>query len=115
MFQDCCASWFFRPMADACHTQQHESVLHKACCLKNLHSEVMTPKLVFCREDDTVKQAAAIMERKQVRRLPVLGFDRRLVGIVSTGDISTHAPHELAGELIEEVSRPEHRNLAETA
>lgn len=76
--------------------------------------DVMTPRPVFCREDDTVKQAAAIMETKQVRRLPVLNFDHRLVGIVSTGDISTHAPHELAGELIEEVSRPEHRNLAAT-
>ena len=77
--------------------------------------DLMTPKPVFCREDDTVKQAAAIMERNQVRRLPVLDFDHRLVGIVSTGDISTHATHELAGELIEEVSRPEHRNLAQTA
>lgn len=76
--------------------------------------EVMTPKPVSCREDDTVKQAAAIMERNQVRRLPVLGFDNRLVGIVSMGDICTHAPHELAGELIEEVSKPEHRHLAET-
>jgi hypothetical protein len=41
MFQGCCNSCFFRPMADARHTQEHESMLHKACCLKNLHSEVI--------------------------------------------------------------------------
>ena len=77
--------------------------------------DVMTSKPATCRDDDTVKQAAAIMERKQVRRLPVLDYDRHLVGIVSMGDICTHAPQELAAELIGEVSRPEHRDLAETA
>ena len=77
--------------------------------------DVMTRKPVTCRDDDTVKQAAAIMERNQVRRLPVLNYHGDLVGIVSMGDIGTHAPHELAGELVEEVSRAEHRNLAETA
>lgn len=76
--------------------------------------EVMTPKPVTCRDDDTLKQAAAIMERNQVRRLPVLDYHDRLVGIVSMGDISTHAPHGLAGELVGEVSKPEHRSLAET-
>jgi len=78
-------------------------------------ADVMTDKPVTCRNDDTVKQAAAIMERNQVRRLPVLDYGNHLVGIVSMGDISTHAPHELAGELAEEVSRPEHHQLAETA
>lgn len=78
-------------------------------------ADVMTSKPASCREDDTVKQAAVIMEKNQVRRLPVLGFDGCVVGIVSMGDIAMNAPHELAGELVEEVSRPEHRNLAETA
>jgi len=78
-------------------------------------ADVMTRKPVSCRDDDTVKQAAAIMERNQVRRLPVLDYHNCLVGIVSMGDISTHAPHELAGELIEEVSRTEHHNLTEMA
>ncbi len=77
--------------------------------------DVMTPKPASCREDDTVAQAAAIMERNQVRRLPALDRHGCLVGIVSLGDICTHAPHELAGELIEAVSRPEHRRLADTA
>ena len=77
--------------------------------------DVMTTRPASCREDDTVKQAALIMEKSQVRRLPVLGFDGRVAGIISMGDIAMHAPHELSGELVEEVSRPEHHNLAETA
>ena len=76
-------------------------------------ADVMTRNPVTCRDDDTVRQAAAIMERSQIRRLPVLDYEGRLVGMVSMGDISTNAPHELAGELAEEVSRPEHRHLAE--
>ncbi len=77
-------------------------------------ADVMTPKPVTCRLDDTVNQAAFIMEKNQVRRLPVTDYDNSVVGIISLGDICTHAQVELAGELIEEVSKPEHRELAET-
>jgi CBS domain-containing protein len=77
-------------------------------------ADVMTPDPVSCRLDDTVNQAAFIMEKNQVRRLPVLDGDSHLAGIVSLGDISTHTRHQLAGELIEEVSKPVHRDLAAT-
>ena len=78
-------------------------------------ADVMTSNPVCCRSDDTVNQAANIMEEKHVRRLPVLDYENRLVGIVSLGDICTHTQRKLAGELIEEVSKPEHHDLAETA
>ena len=78
-------------------------------------ADVMTADPVTCRVDDTVNQAAFIMEKNQVRRLPVLDTDNHLVGIVSLGDISRHARHELAGELIEEVSKPVHRDLTAMA
>ena len=77
-------------------------------------ADVMTPDPVSCRLDDTVNQAAFIMEKNQVRRLPVLDDDIHLAGIVSLGDISRHTRHQLAGELIEEVSKPVHRELAAT-
>lgn len=76
-------------------------------------AEVMTRDPMFCMVDDTVAQAARIMEDSQVRRLPVLRADRTVVGIVSLGDICTHAPRNLAGELIEVVSRPAHHDLVE--
>ena len=77
-------------------------------------ADVMTPEPVTCRVDDTVNQAAFIMEKHQVRRLPVLDDANRLAGIVSLGDISRHSRRQLAGELIEKVSIPAHRDLAAT-
>jgi CBS domain-containing protein len=51
--------------------------------------EVMTPDVVYCFEDQDVREAADIMEEKQIRRLVVLNRDKRLVGIVSLGDLAT--------------------------
>lgn len=76
-------------------------------------AEAMTRDPMFCMADDTVMQAARIMEDNQVRRLPVLNADRTVAGIVSLGDICTHAPKNLAGELIEEISKPAHHELVE--
>ena len=78
-------------------------------------ADVMTPEPVCCSVDDTVNQAAAIMEVHRIRRLPVLDFHRKLCGIVTLGEICTHAPHDVSGELIEEVSWPGHSCLAESA
>jgi CBS domain-containing protein len=75
-------------------------------------ADVMTPDPVTCRVDDTINQAAFIMKKHRIRRLPVVDDDNHLVGIVSLGDISIHSRHQLAGELIEEVSRPAHKDLA---
>ena len=47
--------------------------------------EVMTIDVVFCLEDDSVEEAAQLMEEYQVHRLPVLDRDHRLLGIVSHG------------------------------
>jgi hypothetical protein len=44
---------------------------------------VMTPKIIFCFEDQDVSEAARLMEENQVRRLVVLNERKRLVGIVS--------------------------------
>ena len=69
--------------------------------------EVMTPEVVYCFEDDDVREAARKMEEHQVRRLIVLTRDKRLAGIVALGDIAVHAPSDqLAGEITEAVSEP---------
>jgi CBS domain-containing protein len=75
-------------------------------------ADVMTPDPVTCRVDDTINQAVFIMKKHRIRRLPVVDDDNHLAGIVSLGDISIHSRHQLAGELIEEVSRPAHKDLA---
>jgi CBS domain-containing protein len=68
-------------------------------------SDVMSTDLVYCFEHQDAGEAAAIMGERQVRRLPVLNRDKRLVGIVSVGDIATETGHlGLAGATVEAVS-----------
>ena len=49
--------------------------------------EVMSSTLFTCRDDETVEAALGRMEEQQVRRLPVLDGDGRLVGIVARSDL----------------------------
>jgi len=49
--------------------------------------EVMSEKICYCFEDDDVEEAARIMAEHQVKRLPVLNRDKRLVGIVALSDL----------------------------
>ena len=71
--------------------------------------EVMTPEVIYCFDDEDVKDVAKKMEEKQVRRLPVLNREKRLVGIVALGDLAVRTGKEkLAGEVLERVSEPGH-------
>jgi CBS domain-containing protein len=70
-------------------------------------SDVMTPKVIYCFEDQDVAEAAELMHDKQIRRLPVLNRDKRLVGIVSLGDLAVETGDEqLAGHALEGISEP---------
>jgi CBS-domain-containing membrane protein len=72
-----------------------------------LVGEAMTPSVVYCFEDDDVEHAAAVMAGQQIRRLPVLDKNRKLVGIVSVGDIAVQTQdHQLTGRVLEDVSQP---------
>lgn len=62
--------------------------------------DVMTKGIVYCRDRDSIDEALGIMESKQVRRLPVIDDNKRMVGILSFGDISHAAPARQAGELV---------------
>jgi len=69
--------------------------------------EVMTPDIIYCFDDEDVEDAAELMEQKQVRRLPVLTRNKRLVGILSLGDLAVRTQRDkLAGEVLERVSEP---------
>lgn len=56
--------------------------------------------------DDDLKTVLDAMGDKQIRRLPVLDKDERLVGVVSLGDLSTRVKEKYAGEALEDISRP---------
>ena len=69
--------------------------------------EVMTPEVVYCFEDQDVSEAAKLMQEKQIRRLPILNREKRLVGIVSLGDVAVHSSAEkIVSETIKGVSEP---------
>src|SRR5207253_4212270 len=69
--------------------------------------EVMTPEVVYCFEDQDVLEAARLMQEKQIRCLPILNREKRLVGIVSLGDLAVHSAEEKAvSKTIKEVSAP---------
>ena len=69
--------------------------------------QTMTEGVDFCFEDDDVSAAAGKMQDKQIRRLAVLNSDKRLVGIVSLGDLAVRTgDDEQSGETLEEISEP---------
>jgi CBS domain-containing protein len=73
--------------------------------------EVMTPDVIYCFEDQDVSQAAKLMQDKQIRRLPILSREKRLVGIVSLGDVAVHSgQQDTVSETIKEVSEPAEPN-----
>jgi CBS domain-containing protein len=67
--------------------------------------ETMSEGIRYCFEDQTVDEAAEMMSQAQIRRLPVLNRDKRLVGIVALGDLATDADAaEPAGKALSGVS-----------
>jgi CBS domain-containing protein len=46
----------------------------------------MTKGVIWCRDSDDISRAANLMQSKQVRRLPVLDKNKRMVGILSLGE-----------------------------
>jgi CBS domain-containing protein len=68
--------------------------------------EAMSKEVLYCYEDEDIEHVAKNMAENQVRRLPVLNREKRLVGIVSIGDLSQRAQPRTAGEAIAGVSRP---------
>ena len=68
--------------------------------------EVMTHEVLYCHEDDDVADVCENMADLQVRRLPVVNADKKLVGIVSLADIADLARAKEAGEALEGITRP---------
>jgi CBS domain-containing protein len=69
--------------------------------------DIMSAEVKYVYDDDTVEDAARSMSDLQVRRLPVLDRDKRLVGIVSLGDLAVNEPKP-AGDALREISQPAH-------
>jgi len=70
--------------------------------------DVMTPGIHCCREDDDLAKAVRHMEELKVRRLPVINKSKRMIGILSLGDVSRSAPSDLLSEILKSVSGHHH-------
>jgi len=68
--------------------------------------DVLSPEVIYCYDDDDIQAASRIMQEKQVRRILVLNRAKRLVGIVSLGDVATETvDRDLSGKTLERVSQ----------
>lgn len=68
--------------------------------------DVMTPNILYCYEDTDVEEVARNMADNKVRRLPVVNREKRLIGIVSLGDLAARAHKDQeTGEAMEEICR----------
>lgn len=69
-------------------------------------SGFMSPDPITVIDTDDLKTALDLMSRARIRRLPVMDKDKRLVGVVSLGDLSVKVKERYAGEALESISQP---------
>ena len=69
--------------------------------------QVMSPQVLYCFDDESVESVLKNMGANQVRRLPVVNRDKRLVGVVSLGDLSRTSERPTATALKEISARGE--------
>lgn len=67
--------------------------------------EVMSQGLCYCFEDDDVDEAAVVMAKHQVRRLPVINREKQLVGVVALADLG-RSEEGAAQEALKGISEP---------
>ncbi len=67
--------------------------------------EVMSEGILWAYDDDSVEDAVKIMSKHQVRRLPIINHDKRLVGIMALGDLAVNkAERQPAAKALAEIS-----------
>ncbi len=66
--------------------------------------DVMTKGVIWCRDSENVDDVAYIMEIKKIRRLPVINENKRMVGMLSLGDVSHTASRGITAEVTKAVS-----------
>lgn len=66
--------------------------------------DIMSEPPVFCRETEEIGDAVHLMENRQVRRLPVLDKNDRLVGMLSLGDVAHATSQDMTGEMLKAVA-----------
>jgi CBS domain-containing protein len=68
--------------------------------------DVMSQEVRYCYADDDVDDILYNMAEQQIRRLPVVDRDKRLVGVISITDLATNGVAARTGETLGEIARP---------
>lgn len=72
---------------------------------ETLVRDVMSNEVLYCFEDEDLDHVAENMAQQQIRRLPVMNRSKRLVGIISLGDLAAGAKPATAGQAVAGISR----------
>ena len=68
--------------------------------------DVMTTGAVSCQPDDDLQKALEAMEENQVRRIPVVDTNQKIVGIIAQADVATRLGEpESTAAVVEEISK----------
>lgn len=70
--------------------------------------DVMTPKCLYCLEEQTIEELGKNVSDNQLHRMPVLNKDKRMVGIVSLADLSIRGSSKVAGDALHHISENLH-------
>jgi CBS domain-containing protein len=70
--------------------------------------ELVTSPAIYCFDDQSVDEAAKLMHDNQIRRLVILHRgDKRMVGVVSLGDLAVNVDDKVSGDVLQSISEPE--------
>jgi CBS-domain-containing membrane protein len=66
----------------------------------------MSSEVKYCFEDEHIEDVARNMADQQIRRLPVLSHNKRLVGVISLADLASSDQADISGEALSGISQP---------
>jgi CBS domain-containing protein len=67
---------------------------------------VMTHKLVTCRPEDDLQKALNLMSEHQLRRIPIVDNDNKILGIIAQADVATRVNQpEKTAEIVKDISK----------
>lgn len=76
--------------------------------------DLITSPAIYCFDDQSLEEAAKLMHDNQIRRLVILNRDnKRMVGVISLGDLAINVDDKTSGDVLQSISEPESINRAE--
>jgi CBS domain-containing protein len=76
--------------------------------------DLVTSPAIYCFDDQSLDEAAKLMHDNQIRRLVILNRDdKRMVGVISLGDLAINVDDKTSGDVLQSISEPESINRPE--